>query len=72
MAHRLGNIAFLHDEADVDFRCALGDHPDVYGGLGDCVKYAGRYAGPAMNIFADQADDGLLVFASDIGDLLKF
>ena len=68
MPHRARHVAFLHHEADVDFGSALGNHADVYVRLGDGVENAGRDAGLSVNVFAHQADDGLLVFAGDVGD----
>src|SRR5258708_3831893 len=68
VAHRLWHIALLDHEADIDFRCALGNHADVYSGFSDDVKDTGRNAGLSVNVFPHQADDRLLVFASHIGD----
>ena len=72
VAHGLGNIIFLDYEADVNFRRTLGNHADVYVGLRNCVEYASRYARFAVNVFTDQANDRLAIFAGQIGDLLKF
>src|SRR5207253_8064652 len=36
VAHGLGNIGLRDHEADVNFRCALGNHADVYVSLCNC------------------------------------
>ena len=71
MAHRSWHIALFDHKADVNFGRALGNHANVHCSFGDRIEHAGRNARLPMNVFANQTNDGLLVLASDVGDLLQ-
>jgi hypothetical protein len=71
LAHRLGHISFFDDKADVNFRRALRNHAHVNARVGNRSEHIRSDTRFAMNIFADQANDGLLIFAGHVGNLLK-
>src|SRR5947207_11656869 len=66
VAHHARGIALLHYEAAIDFRRALGNHADVNGSIRNGIEYACCDAGLAVNVFTDEANNCLLVFARDI------
>src|SRR5580698_2072357 len=65
--HRGAQVGFGDDEAQVQQRCALRDHADIY--ALERVEYAARHARSIPNIVAHQTDDGLIFFDFDIGEL---
>ena len=66
VAHRLRDVAFLNHETDVDFRGSLRNHSYIHLCGSHRLKHAGRDARLAMNIFADQANDGVLILAGHV------
>ena len=64
-------VIFLYYEADVDLRSPLRNHTNVYSRRRDEIKNAGRNAWFTMDVFANQADDRLLIFASHVSYFCK-
>ena len=71
MAHHPRHIIFFHDEADVNFRRALGNHADVDLRIGNRIENAGRDARLAVNVLTDEADHRLIIIDIDVGNLLE-
>src|SRR5712692_2728017 len=67
--HRAGYVVFVDHKADVNLRCALGDHAYV-----DICDRAEHLAGDSWRfayIFAHQADDGFAPRIFHVGQLLQ-
>ena len=58
-------VFFVDHEAHVDLARALRDHADI--DVGDRREDLAGDAGLASNVFADQADEGLIAFVFDVG-----
>jgi hypothetical protein len=72
LPHSVRHVAFLNYEADVDFGSALRNHANVDSGICDGAKNAGCDSGTAMDVFSDEANNGLLVLGRDISNVLQF
>src|SRR5437763_8281751 len=72
VAHGLRHIALLNHKTNVDLRCALRNHANIYACVSDDIEYARGDTRLAMAIFPNQADDRLPLFPTDIGNLLQF
>ena len=69
MAHAMRHVGLFDHEADIDFRSTLGNHADVNASRRHIIKDIGSNARLSVNVVANQANDRLLIFSRNFGDL---